>query len=75
MSLNLGHRNKKLMIFTSPEGELEWIPDDKLLDLNLWENDHIFFPRLKEGKYFSAKFEYDGDVMKRYEVTFPTSEV
>ena len=62
---NLEQRNKKLMISTKrsetvtefacelidfPEGKLEWIPDEKLTSLNLWESDHIFF----------AKFEYKG---------------
>jgi len=55
---------------SSPEGHLEWIDDDRLTSLNLWESDQIFFPWLKEGKFFSAKFEYEGDVMKRYEAKF-----
>ena len=59
----------------SPEGHLEWIPDDQVAQLNVWESDHIFFPWIQGGNYFSAKFHYDGDVMKGYEVTFPTSEV
>ena len=61
-------------LIDSPEGSLEWIPDDKLLDLNLWESDHIFFPWIENGKFFSARFEYDGEVMKGYEVTFPVKE-
>jgi hypothetical protein len=36
----------------SGEGRLEWIRDDKLLDLNLWESDHIFFPWIAEEKLF-----------------------
>ncbi len=59
----------------SPEGHLEWIRDEKLTSLNLWESDHIFFPWIQDGKYFSAKFQYDEDAMKGYEVTFPTREV
>jgi len=55
---------------SSPEGRLEWIDDDKLNSLNLWESDHIFLPWLTAGKFFSAKFEYDGDVMQGYDVTF-----
>ncbi|HSO11306.1 MAG TPA: 8-oxo-dGTP diphosphatase [Anaerolineales bacterium] len=55
---------------SSPEGRLEWIEDEKLVSLNLWESDHIFLPWLKEGKFFSAKFEYEGDVMLGYEVIF-----
>ena len=57
-------------LIDSPEGRLEWIPDETLLDLNLWESDHIFFPWIEEGKFFSAKFEYDGDEMRRYHVVF-----
>jgi 8-oxo-dGTP diphosphatase len=60
-------------LIESPEGRLEWVPDDKLLDLNLWESDHIFFQWIKAGKIFSAKFEYEGDVMQGYEVTFHTA--
>jgi hypothetical protein len=38
--------------------------------LNLWESDHIFFPWIEAGKFFSAKFEYDEDVMGRHDVVF-----
>ena len=57
-------------LIESPEGRLEWIQDEKLLDLNLWESDHIFFPWIEDGKLFSAKFEYAGDKMQRYNVVF-----
>ena len=57
-------------LIDSPEGHLEWIPDEKLTSLNLWESDHIFFPWIDSGDFFSAKFEYEGDVMQGYEVTF-----
>jgi 8-oxo-dGTP diphosphatase len=30
-------------LIDSPEGRLEWIPDEKLRDLNLWDSDHISF--------------------------------
>jgi len=59
----------KLMA-NSPEGNLEWIPDEKLTALNLWESDQIFFPWLKRDDFFSAKFIYDGDEMQSYEVNF-----
>jgi len=55
-------------LIDSPEGKLEWIPDEKILDL--WESDHIFIPWIREGKFFSAKFVYEGDEMREYEVTF-----
>ena len=58
------------LLESSPEGRLEWIDDDKLTSLNLWESDHIFLPWIVAGKFFSAKFEYAGDVMQDYDVTF-----
>lgn len=57
-------------LIDSPEGKLEWIPDEQVLDLRLWESDHIFMPWIHEGKFFSAKFEYEGDQMRGYNVVF-----
>lgn len=57
-------------LIDSPEGKLEWIPDEQVLDLRLWESDHIFMPWIHEGKFFSAKFEYEGDQMRGYDVVF-----
>lgn len=57
-------------LIDSPEGKLEWIPDEKVLELTLWESDHIFMPWIREGKFFSANFEYDGDRMRGYDVVF-----
>jgi len=54
---------------SSPEGHLEWIEDEKLTSLNLWESDHIFLPWLDDEKFFSAKFDYEGDTMQGYDVT------
>lgn len=55
---------------SSPEGKLEWVPDEQLTELNLWESDHIFLPWLAAGRFFSAKFDYEGDKMLGYEVNF-----
>ena len=55
---------------SSPEGRLEWVDDAKLTSLNLWESDKIFFPWIEAGRFFSAKFEYEGDTMLRYDVAF-----
>lgn len=57
-------------LIDSPEGKLEWIPDDKILDLNLWESDPIFMPWIQEGRFFSARFEYEGDKMCGHNVVF-----
>jgi 8-oxo-dGTP diphosphatase len=57
-------------LIDSPEGRLEWIDNDKLLDLPLWPSDAIFLPWLEKDKFFSARFLYAGDSMLEYEVTF-----
>ncbi len=54
----------------SSEGDLEWIPDEKLASLNLWESDRVFFPWLESDRFFTAKFIYAGNKMKNYEVHF-----
>lgn len=44
------------------EGTLEWIDKDKVLELNLWEGDRIFFRLLNERKsFFSLKLAYQGN--------------
>ena len=57
-------------LIDSPEGELAWIPDEKLTSLNLWKSDQIFFSWLEKPSFFSAKFIYQGDEMQGYEVSF-----
>lgn len=52
------------------EGYLEWIPDDRLGSLPLWPSDHIFLPWIRQGKFFSAKFVYEGNEIKDHTVTF-----
>lgn len=43
------------------EGELEWVPKEKVWDLNIWEGDKIFFRLLDEKlPFFSLKLVYDG---------------
>ncbi len=54
----------------SPEGSLEWIEKDKLLDLNLWEGDKTFIPWLFADKLFSAKFIYKEKDLKDFQVNF-----
>ena len=55
-------------LIDSPEGNLEWIPNDKLTEINLWEGDKIFIEWLFQDKFFSAKFNYDNGVFKDYSV-------
>ncbi|MEY8516691.1 NUDIX domain-containing protein [Lachnospiraceae bacterium 29-84] len=44
------------------EGTLEWVAKERLMSLNLWEGDKIFFRLLMEERpFFSLKLSYDGD--------------
>ncbi len=52
------------------EGNLEWVDDNKIQSLNLWEGDRIFLEWLNEGKKFSAKFVYEDMEFKDYSVVF-----
>lgn len=54
----------------SEEGELVWVDDEKILNLNLWEGDKIFLPWVLENRLFSAKFVYEDKKLKDYKVTF-----
>jgi len=54
----------------SPEGRLEWILDEKVLDLNLRESNHVFMPWIQANKFSSAKFEYEGDQMRGHLMVF-----
>ena len=46
------------------EGELAWIPKDRIPDLTLWEGDRIFLKLLAEGRpFFSLKLRYEGDYL------------
>lgn len=52
------------------EWNLEWIDDDKILDLNLWEWDRIFLPWMKQDKIFCAKITYDNGKVVDHSVDF-----
>ncbi len=50
-------------LIDSPEGDLAWIENGKLLDLNLWPGDRVFLPWVFGDPHFSARFNYiDGEV-------------
>ncbi|MDD9954150.1 MAG: 8-oxo-dGTP diphosphatase [Candidatus Woesearchaeota archaeon] len=54
-------------LIDSPEGELSWIADEELLDLELWSSDTHFIPLL-EKKLFSATFWYEGNELKKRDI-------
>ena len=48
------------------EGTLEWVPKNKLMELNLWQGDYIFLRLLEEREsFFSLKLVYEGDALTR----------
>ena len=57
-------------LIDSPEGILEWVDNEKILELNLWEGDHIFLPWLERSGFFSAKFVYDNGRYIDHQVVF-----
>jgi 8-oxo-dGTP diphosphatase len=57
-------------LIDSPEGRLEWIPDEEALNLNLSESNLIFMPWIENGEFFSAKFNYEDAKMMGYKITF-----
>ena len=52
------------------EGELQWIPNQKLSNLNLWEGDKIFMKWLNKSNLFSAKFYYKNNSYVKHSVVF-----
>ncbi|MCK9209698.1 MAG: 8-oxo-dGTP diphosphatase [Ignavibacteriaceae bacterium] len=57
-------------LIDSNEGRLDWIPDEKLTQLNLWDGDQIFMEWIDQDKFFSAKFFYEKKKLVRHEVSF-----
>ena len=57
---------------TCDEGELVWVPKNKIEELKLWEGDKVFLRLLDESKaFFSLKLRYEGEklvetVIKKY---------
>jgi 8-oxo-dGTP diphosphatase len=55
-------------LIDSPEGNLEWIDNDELKDLHLWDGDPIFLAWLDHKEIFSAKFNYNNGRLVSHEV-------
>lgn len=49
-----------------PEGELHWIKEDDLLDLNLWEGDRSFLPHVLQGQRFFGAYTYENKQLKNW---------
>lgn len=51
------------------EGSLEFIEKDKIMNLNIWMGDRLFFPYVlssKDEKYFKMIFKYEDDILVEY---------
>lgn len=48
------------------EGELQWIDNDQIYCLPMWEGDYHFFEWLKDNKIHSAKIVYENDHVIEY---------
>lgn len=59
-------------VIDSAEGQLRWIPNHELLELNLWEGDRVFLRWLDQPGFFSAKFIYQDKKLVDYQVSFYT---
>jgi 8-oxo-dGTP diphosphatase len=57
-------------LIDSPEGRLEWVEDDRLLNLNLWEGDRLFIPWLDRPGVFSGKLTYEEGRLVDHQVVF-----
>lgn len=57
----------------SSEGHLEWIDDDKLLQLPLWEGDKHFLEWIDKEVFFSGKFYYrNGKLTDHSMIVYPS---
>ncbi|MCD6589097.1 MAG: 8-oxo-dGTP diphosphatase [Candidatus Fermentibacteraceae bacterium] len=52
------------------EGDLFWIKNGELMDLPLWEGDHIFMKWLDSSRFFSGKFVYNTSGLQSHSVVF-----
>jgi len=57
-------------LIDSNEGNLEWIDDNELLNLNLWDGDKIFLKWLDQEGFFSGKFIYESGKLLNHNVIF-----
>ena len=57
-------------LIESPEGDLAWIDDQCLLELELWEGDRYFIPWLDQAGFFSAKFTYQNGALVDQDAAF-----
>lgn len=58
-----------------PEGTLQWIPAENILELNLWEGDRLFLRQLAEGvEDICLRVRYEGDTLAEWKDLRDNSE-
>jgi len=57
-------------IISSDEGNLEWIENSNLAELDVWEGDRIFHKWIANGIFFSGKFVYKKGKLISHDVVF-----
>ncbi|MCD6400371.1 MAG: 8-oxo-dGTP diphosphatase [Anaerolineales bacterium] len=57
-------------LIDSPEGDLRWVPNEKIFELPMWEGDRLFLPWLDEKRFFSGKFVYQDGKLVEHSVVF-----
>ena len=62
-------------LIDSAEGNLKWISDADILNLNLWEGDLFFLPFLDQAGFFSGKFVYqNGRLVEHSMLVYPVCD-
>ena len=57
------------------EGELKWIPDERIPLLEKWEGDRVFLDLIaSDAPFFRLTLRYEGDRLLSHETVFPETE-
>ena len=54
----------------SPEGNLAWLSEAELAEVDLWDGDRIFMSWLDEPRIFSARFVYQDQALVNWDVVW-----
>lgn len=57
-------------LIDSPEGNLRWVADAAVSRLDLWEGDRIFLRWMRGKRFFSGKFTYKDERLRRFGACF-----
>lgn len=65
---NLPGKCSDYSLIESEEGHLEWIPQDKVLDLKLWEGDRTFIPHILRSEAVLGSYWYENMQLVKFSV-------